>query len=92
MWARAVWDGTKVDVDCRCDANHGLAGELQIGGEWTPITNWTVDADGRVRAARDQALATIKVIDDQRAKAFKAIAADDRAAAAAMQPIADRIS
>jgi len=42
--------------------------------------------------ARDQALATIKVIDDQRAKAFKAIAADDRAAAAAMQPIADRIS
>jgi hypothetical protein len=41
---------------------------------------------------RDQALATIKVIDDQRAKAFKAIAADDRAAAAAMQPIADRIS
>jgi hypothetical protein len=42
--------------------------------------------------ARDQALATIKVIDDQRAKAFKAIAADDRAAAAAMQPIADRIA
>jgi hypothetical protein len=43
-------------------------------------------------SARDQALATIKVIDDQRAKAFKAIAADDRAAAAAMQPIADRIA
>jgi hypothetical protein len=41
--------------------------------------------------ARDQMLATIKVIDDQRAKAFKAVAADDRAAAAAMQPIADRI-
>jgi hypothetical protein len=42
-------------------------------------------------SARDQVVATIKVIDDQRAKAFKALAADDRAAAAAMQSIADRI-
>ncbi len=42
--------------------------------------------------ARDQVLATLKVIDDQRAKAFKAVAADDRAAAAAMQPMADRIA
>jgi hypothetical protein len=41
--------------------------------------------------ARDQALATIKVIDDQRAQAFKAVAGDDKAAAAAMQAIADRI-
>ena len=41
--------------------------------------------------ARDQVVATIKVIDDQRAKAFKAVAGDDKAAAAAMQPIADRI-
>jgi hypothetical protein len=41
--------------------------------------------------ARDQVLATIKVIDDQRAKAFKAVAGDDKAAAAAMQSIADRI-
>jgi hypothetical protein len=42
--------------------------------------------------ARDQVVATIKVIDDQRAKAFKAVAGDDKAAAAAMQPIADRIA
>ena len=41
--------------------------------------------------ARDQAVATIKVIDDQRTKAFKSLAVDDRAAAAAMQSIADRI-
>ncbi len=38
-----------------------------------------------------QAQATIKVIDDQRAKSSKTIAADDRAAATAMQPIADSI-
>jgi hypothetical protein len=42
--------------------------------------------------ARDQVVATIKVIDDQRAKALNAVAGDDRAAAAAMQPIADRIN
>jgi hypothetical protein len=41
---------------------------------------------------RDQALATIKVIDDQRAKNFKVVAGDDRAAAAAMQAVADRIT
>jgi hypothetical protein len=41
--------------------------------------------------ARDQVVATIKVIDDQRAQAFKAVAGDDKAAAAAMQAIADRI-
>jgi hypothetical protein len=41
---------------------------------------------------RDQALATIKVIDDQRAKNFKVVAGDDRAAAAAMQAVADHIA
>jgi hypothetical protein len=42
-------------------------------------------------SVRGQVLATIKVIDDQRTKAFKAVAGDDKAAAAAMQVIADRI-
>lgn len=36
-----------------------------------------------------QAVATLKVIDDQRAKDSKDVAGDDRAAATAMQPIAD---
>jgi hypothetical protein len=38
-----------------------------------------------------QVAATLKVIDDQRAKSAKAIPSDDRAAATAMQPIADSI-
>jgi len=42
--------------------------------------------------ARDQVLSTIKVIDDQRAKNFKLVAGDDRAAAAGMQAVADRIT
>jgi hypothetical protein len=42
--------------------------------------------------AREQVLSTIKVIDDQRAKNFKLVAGDDRAAAAGMQAVADRIT
>jgi hypothetical protein len=41
---------------------------------------------------RDQVMATIRVIDDQRAKNFKQVAGDDRAAAAAMQAVADHIA
>jgi hypothetical protein len=41
---------------------------------------------------RDQVLATIKVIDDQRTKNFKVVAGDDRAAAAAMQAVANHIA
>lgn len=36
--------------------------------------------------------ATIKVVDDQRSKSSKTLADDDRAAATAMQPIADRLA
>jgi hypothetical protein len=39
-----------------------------------------------------QVQATIKVIDDQKAKAFAPLATDDRAAAASMQPIGDAIA
>lgn len=42
-------------------------------------------------AVRDQVLATLRVMDDQRAKSYEQATNDDRAAAAAMQPVADRI-
>jgi hypothetical protein len=45
-----------------------------------------------VDSARDQLLATLKVIDDQRAKNFKLVAGDDLAAAAGMQAVADQIA
>jgi hypothetical protein len=40
----------------------------------------------------DQVNATIKVIDDQRGKSLQSLAADDRAAATAMQPIAEALA
>jgi hypothetical protein len=55
------------------------------------VTRFYALAPVAANNARDQVVATIKVIDDQRAQAFKAVAGDDRAAAAAMQAIADRI-
>jgi hypothetical protein len=55
------------------------------------ITRFYAIAPTASDAARDQVTATIKVIDDQRAKTSKSIAPDDRAAATGVQGIADRI-
>jgi hypothetical protein len=55
------------------------------------ITRFYAVAPTASDAARDQVTATIRVIDDQRAKASKSVAGDDRAAATGMQGIADRI-
>jgi hypothetical protein len=55
------------------------------------ITRFYAVAPAASAAARDQVSATIRVIDDQRAKASKSVAGDDRAAATGMQAIADRI-
>jgi Tyrosyl-DNA phosphodiesterase len=50
-WARAGWDGKKVEVRCRCKANRKVTGALNGSGEITPITKWKVGADGRLRLA-----------------------------------------
>jgi len=58
----------------------------------TFITKFYGLAPNASDSVREQALATIKVIDDQRGKNFKVVAGDDRAAAAAMQAVADHIA
>jgi hypothetical protein len=55
------------------------------------ITRFYTVAPTASDAALQQVTAMIKVIDDQRAKASKSLAPDDRAAATGMQGIADRI-
>ncbi len=52
LWARAVWDGSKVDVDCRCEADREPGGVVQNSAMSVPITEWTVDANGRFRSAQ----------------------------------------
>lgn len=51
-WAQAVWDGKTVAVGCRCEAGRKLLGNLGSDDKWTPISNWTVDADGRLHKAQ----------------------------------------
>ncbi len=53
MWAQAMWDGKKVEVDCRCEENGELEGKVKSASVWTTITSWTVDAsDHRRRSAQ----------------------------------------
>ncbi len=50
MWAQAVWDGKKVDIDCRCESDRELAAEINSAehGQSTRITNWKAGADSRL--------------------------------------------
>jgi hypothetical protein len=51
-WARAVWNGKEVHVDCRLKADAKLKGKIQSGGaKFTPIAGWAIAADGRLYSA-----------------------------------------
>ncbi len=52
LWARAVWDGKRIDVACRCEAKGDLKGEIKSGVEWTPITSWTSGDRDNLHTAR----------------------------------------
>jgi hypothetical protein len=60
-----------------------------LSGEF--VTGFQGVVPAAAGAALDQVTATIRVIDDQRARSYARVAGDDRAAAAAMQALADRI-
>jgi hypothetical protein len=78
------------DADLFGYANSNAAGERQrLTG--TFVSQFSVLTAVPAAAVRDQVVATLKVMDDQRAKSFQEVAGDDRAAAAAMQAVADRI-
>jgi len=68
----------------------GTSGAKQVLTEKF-VTDFTALAHIHKPQLVDQVNATIKVIDDQRAKSSKTVANDDRAAATAMQPVADSI-
>jgi len=55
------------------------------------VTRFSALTQVPAASIRDQVTATLAAIDDQRAKTYKTLAGDDRAAAGAMQPIADLI-
>jgi len=83
LWAARRADLVAYATSADANAKKGLTD--------TFITGFNAVAPAASDAARAQVSATIKVIDDQRAKASSAVPADDRAAATGMQEIADRI-
>ncbi len=50
-WANAVWDGSFVTIQCRCEDWQNLVGQILSGCDWTEIPNWTLGS-GVLRAAR----------------------------------------
>jgi hypothetical protein len=79
------------DADLFGYANSSDSGARQrLTGSF--VSQFSALTQAPAAAVRDQVIATLKAIDDQRAKAYKNVARDDRAAAAAMQAVADGIS
>jgi hypothetical protein len=79
------------DADLFAYANSSDSGARQrLTGSF--VSQFSALTHAPAAAVRDQVVATLKVMDDQRARSYKNIAADDRAAAAAMQPLADGIA
>ena len=83
LWAARRADLIAYATSADANAKKGLTDSF--------ITGFHAVTPTASNAAREQVNAMIKVIDDQRAKASQSVAADDRAAATGMQPIADRI-
>ncbi len=51
QWARAVWDGDEVAVECRCADDRDVAGTVCGGDVWVPVSDWTISG-GPGRSAR----------------------------------------
>lgn len=84
-----IWGIRDADLFAYANASDTSARQRLTG---TFVTQFAALTQAPAANIRDQVVATLKVIDDQRAKAYKDIAGEDRAAAAGMQTIADRIA
>jgi hypothetical protein len=79
-----------LDADLFGYANSSSSGERQrLTGSF--VSQFSALTGVPAAAVRDQVLATLKVMDDQRARSFQEVASDDQAAASAMRTVADRI-
>ncbi len=84
-----VWSQEVVAVAAYADHNDAAS---KRGLTDTFVTQLSAATHVPASLIADETGAIVKVIDDQRAKAFKAVAGDDRAAATTMQPIADAMA
>jgi len=84
-----VWAQEVLAVAAYADHNDAASKQGMTG---TFVTQLSAATHVPASLITDETGAIVKVIDDQRAKAFKTVAGDDRAAATAMQPIADAMA
>jgi hypothetical protein len=84
-----VWGIRDADVFAYANSSDSGAQQKLTG---TFVSQFSAMTHVPATSIRDQVIATLKAIDDQRAKSYKVVAADDRAAASAMQTIADKIA
>jgi hypothetical protein len=85
---KPVWSGriAAIEAYARGDASSKKMLTTTFVSQFSSLTNIGATV------VTDQVNATIKVIDDQRGKSLQSLAADDRAAATAMQPIAEALA
>jgi hypothetical protein len=83
-----VWGIRDADLFAYANSSDPSASQKLTGSF---VTQFSALTNAPAAAVRDQVVATLKAMDDQRTKAYTSVAEDDRAAAAAMQTIADRI-
>lgn len=83
-----IWGIRDADLFAYANASDPGARQRLTG---TFVTQFSALTHAPATTIPDQMIATLKTIDDQRAKAYKNLAGDDRAAAAAMQSMADQI-
>jgi hypothetical protein len=84
-----VWGIRDADLFGYANSSDSGARQRLTGGF---VSQFSALTQAPAAAVRNQVIATLRAIDDQRAKAYKNVAGDDRAAAAAMQSIADQIA
>jgi hypothetical protein len=84
-----IWGIRDADVFAYANASDPSAQSRLTGSFVTQFSALTHTPETPIR---DQMIATLKTVDDQRAKSYQDVANDDRAAAGAMQAIADRIA
>jgi hypothetical protein len=83
-----LWGIRDADVFAYANASDSTARQRLTG---TFVTQFSALTHVPAASIRDQMTATLTAIDDQRAKTYKKVSGDDRAAAGAMQAIADKI-
>lgn len=60
LWVQAVWDGKRILVECRCQADCDFKGSVKMGKTWKAVDKWTFSS------SRDRYSAVVPWADPKR--------------------------